>query len=610
MSDKTEYIERQNVVTTDNLYLLTDMLTNAYRSVDYVVKDIFAAAGKSVLPDLTLHNSDTTGPDLRPRENRPIIDHTTGNAEKINIGGKEYAASRDANTGQIVELTIGIGTEAVTLKRTPAGFEITPTRAKLDVDGLKFRIENGRVLGDISMNKNGEILYNDGNGANRIETIKKADGTIIRVDFKHYERQEFAPPGTNSNPTIKFWDGYDWRNGVKKEDGNKTTIEFYPRPGEPGFDRGKPSVLERVSNPSTGTDLATVKFQDKDGDKIVDTRTFAANWSAKKQTETIPAVPPATLPTVRELFYDGATFREGKIDATNSTVEFKDNKDGEPTTAKYKADGSVETRYGKAPGERVVVHDKQGRVTEVQQQGGKKYRFVRDADGDITARIEFEGDNVKAHWRRVGPDKAPMMGAAASLDRLQVALDQPGKTGAPRKIGEPKGQFNLWQKVDPEVKVDVVKGENVFVTRDGCLVKEMSTGQLEINHLAKGTIETRSGSSYEKREFQGPDNAKLQSTDRGKKWNLPGQEGAGIEGNPVTTSDGHTLIRQTSVQVGEDGKKATVVKDFRVHERSINELDASGNEIKEIVRSSIVPKGGHPTVRPALSPKRQGASRR
>lgn len=551
------------------------------------------SAGNTARTGEVLLNGERVGAPVRPdapvRPGDVTVNPETGLAEKMKIGDKEYKVTRSPD-GQLK--TISFGSPETTLTREGDKWVISGdkkpsgTPPVLDMDGLKLKVVDGKVVGDIQMNKKGEIYYKTDNGPHRVESIKKPDGTVVSVDFKNYERTEFKPPAmTASQP--QFWDGYEWRNGRKTVTGDTTKIEFLPRPGESGFDPNKPSALERTSSPPSN-DKAVVKFQAKDNEgKIVDVKTVSADWTAKKQIETEAGPPPKT----KELYYDGNGYREGKL--TGNTVEFTDNKDGQAVKAKYNADGTVETIYGKPPQEKTVLHDKNGYVSEVRE-NGKKTQFVRDADGDVRQQVIYGPDGkVKERWERKGPDKAPLMGATVGQEgnaRViggRTAVGQPGRA-LPREIGTgSKDDLNTWVRVEKDgapvseadrAKPENQRRENVFVTADGAVVREKpptkpgeTKPEIEINDLARGTTETRN-SGDTARTFTGPDGTKVEGTrvpsaDATKppefKWKLPGQAGDGVVGTPTVLRDGQFVVKSVTDKPGSTtGEKITTMTAF------------------------------------------------
>lgn len=571
--------------------------------------------------DGTRDRATTPTPDAPVRPGEVKLD-ANGNAESMKIGDKEYKVTRGAD-GQIS--TLEFGTPPTKLTREGDKWSIAPpppagTR-ELNMDGMKLRIgTDGKVTGDIQMNKKGEMYYKSDNGPHRVESIKKPDGAVVNIDFKTYERTEFKSPGTGATPdNTKFWDGFNWRDGTKTVNGNTVKIEFSPKPGEAGYNPNKPSVMERTSNPP-GTDQAKVIFRDNTGKE---TKTIDADWQGRKQVEKIP--PDKT----RELFYDGSTYREGT--RSGDTVTFKDNKDGEAVSAKYRADGGVETKYGTPPSEREVIRDKNGFVTEVKENGKKTREFKRDADGDVREQLIYGPDGqVKERWRRKLPEAAPLMGASVGREGAdKTTLSQPGR-GMPRAIGNTK-DFNTWERVKPDGSpLDAAdkdkpenqpRRENVFVTADGAVVKEKPrTGappsEIEISHLGKGTVETRNGNN---RTFRGPDGATLESKDDGKKWRLAGQPDSvpPIEGTPVVGRDGKMLIKEQVPKPGSTtGEK--IEKVHRVNKDSISELDSAGKEVRRTTKDGTVMsafdaagnpgkvKAGNPPNSPELSYKWEG----
>lgn len=502
-------------------------------------------------------------PTPMPESERVAINPTTSMPDRTRVGDTTYTP-RFGDNGKVNELTIkpkdGPEVKLTRSAGPPAGFDVVPPLKGADgrplngdtvLDGFKVKVENGRIVGDFHVNKRGEVTYKTGDGPDRIEQIKKADGSLVKIDMKNYERTEVGPPPTNTPRPTKFWDGFEWRVGEKKPGPNGGTIvEFTPKPGQPGFQEGKPSVLERNGTPPN--DTASVKFKDAAGKE---TKVITADWTARTQTEVIPAnpgPPPTAARTINRADAGGGNYREldgaPVVNGDNVTYKFKPGRDNEPLSVTFnKRDRTSVTDFKDTS----VKRDAEGRVTEIQQpKGTKSQTFAYDGDGDLKEHVTFNRDgSVKEKLIRQGQEKAPMMGAAVA-DGSPETVGQPGRRQPPRKVGEPTG-FNTWRR-EPAPNPATAENpatiqQNIFVTGDGAIIREKppapgstAKADVSIEHPGRGTTETTRGNQ---REFKGPDGQAWTSTD-GQNWKLPGLKDS-IAGTPRSLADGTTVIRAT-----------------------------------------------------------------
>lgn len=452
-------------------------------------------------------------PTPMPESERVAINPTTSMPDRTRVGDTAYTP-RFGDNGKVNELTIKPkdGPE-VKLTRTagpPAGFDVVPPLRGADgrplngdtvLDGFKVKVENGRIVGDFHVNKRGEVTYKTGDGPDRIEQIKKADGSLVSINMKNYERTEVGPPPTNTPGPTKFWDGFEWRVGEKRPGPNGGTIvEFTPKPGQQGFQEGKPSILERNGTPPN--DTASVKFRDAAGKE---TKVITADWNARTQTEVIPAnpgPPPTAARTINRADAGGGNYREldgaPVVNGDNVTYKFKPGRENEPLSVTFnKRDKTSVTDFKDTS----VKRDAEGRVTEIQQpKGTKSQTFAYDGDGDLKEHVTFNRDgSMKEKLIRQGQEKAPMMGAAVA-DGSPETAGQPGRRQPPRKIGEPTG-FNTWRR-EPAPNPATAENpatiqQNIFVTGDGAIIREKppapgstAKADVSIEHPGRGTTET------------------------------------------------------------------------------------------------------------------------
>lgn len=552
-----------------------------------------------------------------PTTDRVQLNPNSSMPDRANIGNTSYRPTfADGGNGRLNELVIkpGNGPE-VKLTRDggpPPGFKVEPAGSLKDgqgrpvqngeavLDGFRVQVKDGRIVGDFHVNKRGEVCYKNGDGPDRIEQIKKADGSLVMIDMKNYERTEFGPPPQNQERSKKFWDGFEWRAGEKRVEGGKTIVEFTPKPGQEGFNPNKPATLERNGTPPN--DTASVKFKDASGKE---TKSISADWTTRTQTEVVPGnpgPPPTPATTITRMDAGGGNYREIEgqpvRNGDNVTVKFKPGRDNEPISATYNTkDRTVSTEYKDSR----VLRDANGRVTEVQQpKGTPSQRFAYDADGDLREHVTLNPNGtVKEKLIRQGPEKAPMMGAPLAAGP-QETIGQPGRPALPRKIGEPTG-FNTWRREPAPNPVTAENPatvqQNIFVTGDGAIIREKppapgstAKADVSIEHPGRGTTETTRGGQ---REFKGPDGQTWTSTD-GQRWRMPGMQ-RDLVGTPRSLADGTTVIRSTKPETipgSNPPQTRDVVVDSRRNDdpasASVSELNEAGKEVRRIFDNGSV----------------------
>lgn len=332
---------------------------------------------------------------------------------------------------------------------------------KVSLEGMPVEIKEGRVVGDIHMNKQGDLRYKSGDGPDRQEYVKRADGSSETYDFKNWKKTTTSADGKSSKD--EFWDGYSWRKGKQGENGR---IDFEAsKPADPS----KPSFIQRSISGTPPTDVTNIGYPDG--------HTLNCDWTNKRQTEISKD---GKQQTTR--FYDGSSYREGveqKDEKTGDTVvRFKDAEKtpDKPIGAIRHKDGSMTSVY--ADGSK-VEKNKDDQVTE---RSGPKgvWKIERDADGDINKVSEYEADGktLRNSYTRTGQEKDPGMERWTGRDSYG-APRQPGDN-PPRDPNKPN-DYNTW--VDKDGKP---VAQNFHTTSDGTIrvekpAQDGKTPELSIN---------------------------------------------------------------------------------------------------------------------------------
>lgn len=346
-----------------------------------------------------------------------------------------------------------------------------------DADGKD--VEVTKVVGDVHLNKSGDLRYKTGEGPDRHEIVRRANGNIEDYNFKDWKKTVTGPDGKTISE--QAWDGYNWRNFKESADGKR--LEFVPA------DPKKPAFIERETQPGPPpTDKTSIGYAD--GSKL------NCDWQNGTQTE----IAKDGKQTVRH--YDGSTYREGTVtDASklndprtgeplgkegDKLVVFKE----EPKLALKKADGSVITIYSpENQGDKptVVEKDPAGRVKEVNGPKGV-FQFKHDGDGDISqvTELEADGKTVKQVLTRQGEEKNPGMQEWTGREGANTPRQPADKP--PRDPFKPNG-YNSWAVTDGQGKpINGGKLENMNfnTTADGTIRTEKpgANGKVEVFNRA------------------------------------------------------------------------------------------------------------------------------
>lgn len=356
----------------------------------------------------------------------------------------------------------------------------------LPVETLKVKVKDSegkevevtKVVGDVHLNKSGDLRYKTGEGPDRHEVVRRANGNTEDYDFKNWKKTVTGPDGKMIGQ--QAWDGFNWRNFKESQDGKR--IEFVPA------DPKKPAFIERDTQPGPPqSDKTTIGYAD--GSKM------NCDWQNGTQTE----VSKDGKQTVRH--YDGSTYREGtQTDASklndprtgqplgkegDKLVVFKD----EPKMALKRKDGSVVTMYSpENQGDKptVVEKDAAGRVTEVNGPKGT-FKFKHDGDGDISQVTELSPDGkIKQVLTRKGDEKNPGMQEWTGREGANTPRQPADKP--PRDQFKPNG-YNSWSVTDGEGKpINGGKLENMNfnTTADGTIRTERpgQGGKVEVFNRA------------------------------------------------------------------------------------------------------------------------------
>lgn len=378
------------------------------------------------------------------------INKDSGMPTHMRIGDRDYEV-KYGKDGRVEDLKITGGNppETLELHRNDKGeleVKTGPKDGKIKIEGIEIDVKDGKIVGDIHVNKSGDIRYKNGEGPERHEIVRKADGSTEDYDFKNWKR---TITGADNKSKEEHWDGYEWRGGKLSADGKR--IEFSPP------DPKKPSYIERSTSGNPPQDVTTVAYPD--GKKIV------CDWKNQSQTE----VSPDGKQTTR--YYDGATYREGQLSENaqhEKIILFKEPvPDNQPVGVVRHEKGNITSHY--KDGTRVEKNLK-GDVTEVNGPKGV-WKFERDGDGDLSKAVEYEpdGKTVRNSYTRTGQEKDP--GMEQWLNRGANDAPRQPTDKAPRDPNAPK-DYNTW--VDKDGRP--IAGLNIHTTADGTVRMEKAAG--------------------------------------------------------------------------------------------------------------------------------------
>lgn len=382
---------------------------------------------------------------------RMFYNSESGIPQRMRIGNRDYTMAYGQD-GRLNKMSIQGPTGRIDFERGPDGRMMCrnvegaykpDSNGVCKLEGIPLRVgRDGQLLGELTLNKKGELRYKTGNGPERHEYVRRPDGTMEHFDIGKWKRTSFAP---NGQPTKEaYWDGYEWRQGQVAADGKR--IEFAKEDGKPTYiirqaAEGPPAV-DRTQH---GYDLG---------------RTVDADWTTRMQVENLQGPPQKT--TTR--YFNGAEYREGNATSTadgGTLVTFNEPGRGMPKQTLYGKDGS---QYNKFADGTEMVKDSRGYVTHIKGPRGN-YKFDRDPDGDITRVRQFdnEGRVTESFTRRGGERNSGMEDyfARYSVSGIRGPGERP-----PRDLAKPT-DFNTFVNSRGEsIRV------NINVTADGTLRRE------------------------------------------------------------------------------------------------------------------------------------------
>ena len=415
------------------------------------------------------------------------VNKENGMPTHMKIGDRDYTVTY--KNGKVDSMTVeqaGPPKSTLEMKRNDKG-ELEVKKAdgkfapdangKINMEGLPIQTKDGKVVGDVHLNKSGDLKYKTGDGPDRHELIRRADGSTEDLDFKNWKKTITSADGKTKSE--KAWDGYEWRDFKMSADGKRT--EFQPP------DPKKPAFIERDTSGTPPGDKTRIGYGD--GSKV------DCDWKNGTQTETSAD---GKKQTVRH--YDGHSYREGTVVEDPSKVldprtgqplgdKAKGDKvvvfkEGEPKVGLLRQDGSSVAIYQKegeqAKDATVVEKGPNGQISEVKSPKGH-FKFEQDADGDISKMTELNADgSVKQVLTRKGAEKDP--GMQQWLGR--EGADKPRQPGdkPPRDPFNPKG-FNEWEVRDKDG--NLVKGEDGKPITKNMNIHTTSDGSIRFEHPGK-----------------------------------------------------------------------------------------------------------------------------
>ncbi len=354
-------------------------------------------------------------------------------------GGRTNALSFTSPDGASSLEMVRDGNGNLVVSKATGDFQ--PRDGRINLEGIPVQVgPDGRVVGDVTFNSKGDILYKTSNDKNRIEYLRRDNGTLVMTDFANWHRTSLTKDGLAQE---NYWDGFEWRNGQPSADGSK--IDFVPP------DPAKPLSIQRQIG--AGVDKTTITYDDG--------TTFACDWIARTQLETTPGPPPRSV----TLYYNGESYQEAKNVYANqpnngdTTIEFKDPAVGTPMKSIVRADGSSTLLRADNT---VVEKNSDGYVDSVTGPRGQ-WKFQRDANGDICRYMHSytgaDGSPQTEVMTRSGAEQNPGMEywlSRQGYNRAREPLDIP-----PRDPNRPTG-FNTFVGYDGQPR-----NMNINVTADG-----------------------------------------------------------------------------------------------------------------------------------------------
>ncbi len=361
-----------------------------------------------------------------------------GRAEKIAYNSPDGSGSielaRDANGA---------------LKVMSATGKYMPQDGKINFEGIPVRINpDGSVQGDLNFRANGDIKYVPSKGPDRVEYLRRADGTVQAVDLGTWKRTVMSPDGQVKSD---YWDGYEYRNGEVQADGR---IKFVPA------DAAKPDFMKRELG--SGVDKASIQFNQ------------GIQYDCDFRTNSRVRINPGPPEQRDTTYFNGADYVQAtqtendKPRPGDVTYTYKEPRPGEPITAVQHSDGSM-TTYRQD--NTVVEKDPDGYVTSITGPRGT-WQFQRDVNGDIYRAqhtyADQTGNQVTQVMTRQGRELYPGM----ERWRSSHGLNSPGSPSdlPPRSIED---------TIDYNTFVDStgnVMRMNLNVTADGTVRMETSGG--------------------------------------------------------------------------------------------------------------------------------------
>ncbi|MBX9572668.1 MAG: hypothetical protein K2X77_27480 [Candidatus Obscuribacterales bacterium] len=382
---------------------------------------------------------------------RMFYNSESGIPQRMRIGNRDYTMSY-GNDGQLNRMSIQgpngridfeRGRDGRMMCRNVEGAYKPDANGICKLEGLPLRVgRDGQLIGELTLNKKGDLRYKTGDGPERHEYVRRADGTMEHFDIGKWKRTSYGPNGQATKEA--FWDGYEWRQGQISADGKR--IDFAKEEGKPTYVMRQaaegPPPVDRTQH---GYDMG---------------RTVDADWTSRMQVEKLQGPPEKT--TTR--FFNGAEYREGTATRTadgGTQVTFNEPGRGMPRETLYGKDGS---QYSKFADGTEMIKDRNGYVTAIKGPRGN-YKFDRDPDGDITRVRQFDeqGQLIDTMLRRGGERNSGMENffARYSVSGIRAPGERP-----PRDLAKPT-DFNTFVNSRGEsVRV------NINVTADGTLRRE------------------------------------------------------------------------------------------------------------------------------------------
>lgn len=398
---------------------------------------------------------------------KPDLDDK-GYVNRVKVGagsraGQEYAFKND-NLGRTSEMKVtvpgkeGAEKQEVTLKKNSEGkWQTNPPDGKVPgFENLK-RDSAGNIVGDFKVNKNGDVLYDSGDGN---KEVVRANGNKDTYNLNDYSRVTETPDGQKQTT---YWDGYNWRTGnmTRKDDGT-INVKFDGQPGD-----GKPTEITRDARTVDGTknDNFKVSFQRKDTSFSYD-----ANWNQQKITMSDGSKnPPVDLYNTGVRNKDGRMLwmqgQRGTEPGKQNEVKFAPRTAEEqqamlnnevPMKVTYDKEGKVLSEYNN---QTKVRADSKGNVDQIHHRNGKRTDVVRDVHNDIVAVTSTDGTTMARDGQTTGADGKPTTkwqieknGKPAGTTDGAIDISNNGTTKLIGRDGQAKGAIDTngqrWERAD------------------------------------------------------------------------------------------------------------------------------------------------------------------